>query len=93
MPATTPNQPKCLSRHTRAAFSEIIVADMRYPRLTCRMRSALLMVLIYMPLSALAQDVRSTETSTKAPLMKLLHRFEASSVPAMSAEEAEAPNL
>ena len=46
-----------------------------------------------MPSLALGQDVKSTNAPGRAPLMKLLPRFEAYSVPAMSPEEIEPPNF
>jgi hypothetical protein len=49
--------------------------------------------LILMPSFVSGQDIKSAKTSSKAPLMKLLPRFESSSVPAMSAEEVEPPNF
>jgi hypothetical protein len=55
-------------------------------------RTALLIGLVLMTSVALGQTVGSNDPKT-APLMKLLPRFEASSVPAMSAEEVKAPNF
>lgn len=60
---------------------------------TCLIRSAFLAGLLLMPSLALGQDVKSASAPGKAPLMKLLPRFEASSVPAMSSEEVEPPNF
>ena len=39
------------------------------------------------------QDAPSTKPSSKAPLIKLLPRFESASVPVMSPEEVEPPNF
>ena len=55
--------------------------------------TALIAALVVMPSLLLGQDADSTKTSSKAPLMKLLPRFEAPSVPTMSAEEVEPPNF
>jgi hypothetical protein len=66
---------------------------MHYPYRTSLIRTALSTGFVLMPLFVLGQDVRSTNTPGNAPLMKLLSRFESSSVPAMSAEEGEPPNF
>lgn len=60
---------------------------------TSLIRAALLTGFVLMPSLGLGQDVKSADTSSKGPLMKLLPRFEAPSVPAMGAEEVEPPNF
>ena len=57
------------------------------------MRGACLAALVLVPSLLLGQDPGSTKSSSNAPLMKLLPRFEAPSVPAMSPEEVEPPNF
>jgi hypothetical protein len=49
--------------------------------------------LVLMPSLVFAQNFENAKTARKASLMKLLARFESPSVPAMSPEEAEAPNF
>ena len=56
-------------------------------------RGAFVAGLVLMLSLVFGQDVKSVNTSDKAPLMKLLPRFESASVPAMSAEEVEPPNF
>jgi hypothetical protein len=59
----------------------------------CLIGNAFVLALFLIPALVFGQDVQSTHTSSKAPLMKLLPRFESASVPAMSAEEVAAPNF
>ena len=62
-------------------------------RRTCLIRSACLAGIVLIPSLAFGQDAKDANTPAKAPLMKLLPRFEVSSVPAMSPEEVEPPNF
>ena len=48
---------------------------------------------LFMSSLAFGQDVKGADTSNNMPLMKVLPRFEAPSVPAMSADEVEPPNF
>jgi len=66
---------------------------MKYPGRICLIRSACAAGLFLIPSLVFGQGVSSTHPSSKAPLMKLLPRFESPSVPAMSPEEVEAPNF
>ena len=54
---------------------------------------SVLFAALLMPSLLFGQDTDTARSSSKAPLMKLLPRFEAPSVPAMSPEEVEAPNF
>jgi len=64
-----------------------------YPYRTSLILAALSTGLILLPSLAVAQEGNSTNTPGKAPLLKLLPRFESPSVPAMSAEEVEPPSF
>ncbi len=60
---------------------------------TALFRMALVAALVFTPCFLSGQDANGTKASSKAPLMQLLPRFEAPSVPAMSAEEVEPTNF
>ena len=60
---------------------------------TCLLRSVLLVGLASVSSLLFAQNTGSTNPSSKAPLMGLMPRFEASTVPAMSPQEVEPPNF
>ncbi len=66
---------------------------MPYPQSMSLIRTVTVTGITCISWLALGQDVNSSSTSGKAPLMKLLPRFESPSVPAMSAEEVEPPNF
>jgi hypothetical protein len=59
----------------------------------CLIRNAFIAGFLVMPLLIFGQEAKSAHLSSKAPLMRLLTRFESPAVPAMSAEEVEAPNF
>ena len=54
-------------------------------------RSVFLAGLAFVPSLIFGQNAESMKSSSNPPLMKLLPRFEASSVPAMSPEEVDPP--
>ena len=56
-------------------------------------RSLVVAGLLLFPALLFGQNAESATPSSKAPLMQLLPRFEASSVPAMSPQEVEPPNF
>ncbi len=56
-------------------------------------RNAFLAGVALLVLLVVGQNAQSPKLSTNAPLMKLLPRFEAASVPAMSPQEVEPPNF
>ena len=61
-------------------------------RYSCLVRCVLLAGLAFLP-SLLHAQAAGNDTSSKSPLMGLLPRFEASTVPAMSPQEVEPPNF
>jgi hypothetical protein len=65
---------------------------MQYPHRIRLLGTAFVTGLALMTSLAFGQATRSENTNSE-PLVKLLPRFESSSVPAMSAEEVEAPNF
>ena len=66
---------------------------MRHTRSMFPIGTVFLTGLVLVPSLIFGQDPKSTKSSSNAPLMKLLPRFEAASVPAMSPEEVEPPNF
>jgi hypothetical protein len=66
---------------------------MKYPHRNSLICAVLLTGFVLMHSLAYGQDAKSANASNKAPLMKLLPRFQSSSVPAMSPEEVEPSNF
>ena len=63
------------------------------PQKPTLIRSTSVAGLMLIPSLVFGQDVKSIDASGRAPLMKLLPRFESPSVPAMSPEEVEPTNF
>ena len=94
MMVTTPNQSKCLPKPYRRRQFATTLRDFMYNRYwLCPICITLLTGFVLVPLLALGQEVKETSSPGTAPLMKLLPRFESTSVPAMSAEEVAPPNF
>jgi hypothetical protein len=66
---------------------------MQHTDRVCFIRNAVVAALFLVTSLAFGQEANNIHPSGKAPLMRLIPRFESPAVPAMSAEEVEVPNF